>query len=217
MFKKGYIPWNKGKSGYKTHGKKKGVCDNTGRTHFKKGDIPWNKGLSGWHSGKDHPLFGKPRSAEVREKIRKGNMGKKRTDDTKGKLRKSALSRKEEMRECGLKGLISQQNSKEPTSIEKKVYQTLKETGLLFETQKLINGKFLVDAYIPSLNLVIEIDGSYWHSLDRVMKKDKAENAYLKKCGYRVIRIPEARISGFSTASLLSEIIAEKEGVSNWQ
>lgn len=101
---------------------------------------------------------------------------------------------KESPKEIGIKGLIKQQNSKDPTSIEKIVYQKLKDLGIVYETQKLINGKFLVDAYLPDHNIVIEVDGSYWHSLDRVVKKDKAENAYLKKCGYRVIRISEEEI-----------------------
>ena len=57
------------------------------------------------------------------------------------------------------------------------------------------NGKFLVDVYIPSLNLIIEADGDYWHSLDRVIKKDKAENAYLKKCGYNFLRLSEMEIN----------------------
>jgi len=35
-FKKGHVPWNKGKK----------VRSNTGRTHFKKGQDPWNKGIS---------------------------------------------------------------------------------------------------------------------------------------------------------------------------
>ena len=55
-------------------------------------------------------------------------------------------------------------------------------------------------------------NGSYWHSLDRVMKKDKAENAYLKKCGYKVIRIPEKQVPNFSTSSLFSEKLDEKGG-----
>lgn len=82
-----------------------------------------------------------------------------------------------------------------PTSIEKTVYQELKLRGLLFEKQKLINGRFLVDAYIPSLNLVIECDGNYWHSLPKTVKRDKTKNAYLKKCGYNLIRLSETEIN----------------------
>lgn len=105
---------------------------------------------------------------------------------------------KEYYKKIGKIGLQKQQLSKEPTSIEIKVYEELKSRGLLFEKQYLVNGKFLVDAYIPSLNLVIEADGDYWHSLDRVVKKDKAENAYLIKCGFNLLRFSETEINNGS-------------------
>ena len=82
-----------------------------------------------------------------------------------------------------------------PTSIETKVYEELKKRGFLFEQQKFINGKFIVDAYIPVLNLVIECDGDYWHSLERVQKRDKAKNAYLIKCGFNLLRLTETEIN----------------------
>lgn len=95
----------------------------------------------------------------------------------------------------GLKGRIMLQNRKGPTSIENIVYEYLVLKGILFEKQKLINDKFLVDAYIPSLNLIIEADGKYWHTLPKTMKKDKAENAYLTKCGFNLIRLGEDEIN----------------------
>ena len=88
--------------------------------------------------------------------------------------------------------------NKIPTSIEKTLYDYLLLKGILFERQKLINDKFYVDAYIPSLNLVIEADGNYWHTLDKTIKKDKAENAYLKKCGFNLIRLTEDEIKSGS-------------------
>lgn len=107
---------------------------------------------------------------------------------------------KEHYKRISLMGLQKQQNSKEPTSIEKKVYNELKSRHLLFETQSLINGKFLVDAYIPSLNLIIEADGCYWHGCDKCgfpkkNNRDKAKNAYLLKLGYNLIRLPEHEIN----------------------
>ena len=84
--------------------------------------------------------------------------------------------------------------SRQTTSIEKKVYDYLLLKGILFERQKLIGDKFLVDAYIPSLNLVIEADGDYWHSLDKVIKRDRAKNAYLTKCGFKLLRLTETEI-----------------------
>jgi len=174
----------------------------------------WKKKISLSHIGSKHPNYGKHASLETRLKMSEAMKGTKFSDEHNWKIslarkgmkftdkHKENLSKslklshpKEYYKRIGLIGVQKQQSSKEPTSIEKKVYNELKAQGVLFERQKLINGKFLVDAYIPSLNLIIEADGDYWHSLPRVMKKDKAENAYLKKCGYNLLRLPEHEIN----------------------
>ena len=141
---------------------------------------------------------GRPCSKKTRKKISQANSGKVRSIEISKKLsrlRSRHPRPKSYFKMIGLKGIFKQQTMKEPTSIEKKVYDELKGRGLLFEKQKLINGKFLVDAYIPSLNLVIEADGDYWHSLDRVKKRDKAKNAYLKTCGFDLLRLSETEIN----------------------
>ena len=136
-----------------------------------------------------------------RESISKAMKGRKLSEETRKKISLSQIRAKKRnkkpasfYREIGLMGVQKQQNNKKPTSIEKKVYDELKRRGFLFEKQKLINGKFLVDAYIPRLNLIIECDGNYWHSLDKVKKKDKAENAYLKTCGFNLLRLSESEV-----------------------
>ena len=127
--------------------------------------------------------------------------GKKQSEETKKKISAYQQNNPRDIKfykKIGLQGLLQQQNNKQPTSIEKKVYAELKKRGLLFERQYLVNGKFLVDAYIPSLNLIIEADGKYWHSLPKVQKKDKAENAYLTKCGFNLLRFSEEEIKNDS-------------------
>ena len=44
---------------------------------FMVGFIPWNKGKVGWNAKEKHPLWGKTRSKEVREKMSKGMKGRK--------------------------------------------------------------------------------------------------------------------------------------------
>ncbi len=203
MALKGHIPWNKGI--------KTGLIS---RSAFQAGIIPWNKGKKKLEmSGENHPMWGKHHTKETIKMIsvskklqnKKGSLsatwkGGKPNCVTCGKKLSSYKYKhctkhtEIDHKKIGLIGLIKQQNMKQPTSIEKKLYQALQDKGLLYETQKLINGRFLVDAYIPSLNLIIEADGNYWHSLERVKKKDKAENAYLKKCGYKLLRLPENEI-----------------------
>ena len=115
--------------------------------------IPWNKG--------------KKLSLESREKMKLGQLNRKLNY---GYIN-SPQARKKRLE------AISQRGSFKETSIEFKVYNELKRTGFLFEKQKLINGKFLVDAFIPSLNLVIEADGCYWHKCE--------------KCGYNGRKLEE--------------------------
>ena len=173
----GRTPWNKGK--------KQGYVPVYA---FKKGQVPWNKGKS--------------LSIAHRHKLSLSHKGKggfrgRHSNETKEKLRlywKNNHKGREYYKSISVKGIQKQQTSKEPTSIEKKVYQELERRGVLFERQKLINGRFLVDVYIPSLNLIIECDGDYWHSLERVKKKDHSENAYLTTCGYKLLRLSEKEI-----------------------
>ena len=168
----------------------------------RKGISPWNKGLKGFSGENNNAWKGgrvnrtcikcKTKFLSYPRVIQKGwgNFCSKKC--SRGNMSS------EYFRKIGLKGLIKQQTMKEPTSIETKVYAELKNRGLLFERQYLVNGKFLVDAYIPSLNLIIEADGRYWHSLERVIKKDKAENAYLTKCGFDLVRLSEEEINNGS-------------------
>jgi len=184
-----------------------------------KGQIPWNKGKTGIYS-KEHRekisefLRKRIYTEETKRKMSEAHLGMKKPwakGFPKGSIpwnkglktgivpnnafKKGVYT--ETMRKGSLAGAKTLSERK-TTSIEKKVYDELKARGILFEKQKIINGKFLIDAYIPSLNLIIEADGDYWHSLDRVKKKDKAENAYLIKCGYKLLRLSEIEINNSS-------------------
>jgi very-short-patch-repair endonuclease len=89
--------------------------------------------------------------------------------------------------------------------VEEAGYSLLDRMGLLYFNQYLIANKFCVDAFFYSESLIVQFDGDYWHGnpdkfpvLDERQKKrsrlDKSQDAYMDKCGYRVLRIWETDI-----------------------
>jgi very-short-patch-repair endonuclease len=93
------------------------------------------------------------------------------------------------------------------TSLELPVYEFLLALGIPFTAQQLLNKRFTVDAYVPRERLAIEVDSEYWHSLEKTKKKDRAENAYLRKCGYGILRISEADISDGSYRKMITSYL----------
>lgn len=100
---------------------------------------------------------------------------------------------------------IVQQERKGLNKLEKLGNTILREIGVEFINQKLIAGKFLVDVFIPSKNIVIQWDGNYWHGkglayeqMDYRQKKrhnlDKSQDAYMNKLGIKVLRFWEDEV-----------------------
>lgn len=164
-------------------------------------------------SGPRHHLWGKHRSKKTKEKISKANQGKNNymygkhhTQETIEKIKKWGRDNKEIQRKGGIKSCKKQQEMNGPTSIEKKVYDELKKRGVLFEKQKTINERFLVDVYIPSFNLIVECDGDYWHSLKKNQMRDKAKDAYLAECGFDLLRLSEMEIKNGKFIKKLKQV-----------
>lgn len=82
---------------------------------------------------------------------------------------------------------------KEPTIIEVIVGNILAHLNVKYLPQYRV-GKYVCDYYLPNHNLIIECDGSYWHSIPKVQERDKRKNAYLKECKYKVLRLKESEI-----------------------
>lgn len=97
------------------------------------------------------------------------------------------------------------QQSLKPNKLEKLGYSILDNLGISYYRQYVIANKFCVDAFIPSKNTIIQFDGDYWHGHPvkfpnpdkRQLKRmalDKSQDAYMKKCGYTIIRVWEAEL-----------------------
>ena len=81
------------------------------------------------------------------------------------------------------------------TSIELIVEKQLEKYEISYHDQWNFGNKFSCDFHCPDINLIIECDGDYWHSLNNVKKRDKAKDAYAKVCGISMLRLPEHLIN----------------------
>jgi len=94
------------------------------------------------------------------------------------------------------------------TKIERKIAKELTKRKIPYIAQYTIDRRFVCDFVIPSLNIVIECDGDYWHAnpkiydikkLDKRQKekveRDKIKDKRLKELGWRVVRFFESDIN----------------------
>lgn len=106
------------------------------------------------------------------------------------------------------------------TAIERIGYALLDDMGLAYLPQHVIGGKFCVDAFLPEQGLVVQFNGDYWHGHPqkfpepdarqrRRMRLDASQDAYMRACGYRVLRLWESDLHQHLdlTRQLISEHI----------
>ena len=132
-----------------------------------KGQKAWNKGKKG--------IFSK----EAIESNRNKHMGKKYP------LKEYPL--------FGSRGIVF---PKEDTSIEVKIQDFLKKLGIEFYTHQYmhIEHSYRCDIFIPSKNLVIECDGTYWHKYPTGTEIDHIRTKELLEKGFKVLRLWEFEI-----------------------
>lgn len=97
----------------------------------------------------------------------------------------------------------SKQQLGNPSKPERIGYSLLDTLGITYTRQHLIGKKFCVDAFLPDLDTIVQFDGDYWHGHPlkfpepdsrqrKRMRLDRSQDAYMKVCGYSVIRVWES-------------------------
>ncbi len=137
---------------------------------------------------------GKKLSKEHRKNIGIGNIG--RVSAMKGKENKWGRHTEETIEK------IKEKRAKQilpikDTSIEIKIQNFLKQLGIDFFTHqymKEIEHSYQCDILIPSMNLVIECDGDYWHKYPTGTEIDYVRTSELIKKGFKVLRLWENEI-----------------------
>ena len=85
---------------------------------------------------------------------------------------------------------------KKDSSIEIKIQNYLKMLGIDFFTHQYIKIEhgYQCDILIPSMNLVIECDGDYWHKYPAGLDRDHIRTKELIEKGFKVLRLWERDI-----------------------
>jgi len=83
------------------------------------------------------------------------------------------------------------------TKIEVKIQNFLKKLGIEFFTHQYMNIEhcYQCDILVPSMNLVIECDGNYWHKYPVGLEKDHIRTKELIEKGFKVLRLWEFEIN----------------------
>jgi len=204
-FKKGSTPWNKGKTGLQKSSKR-------GKTFEELYGMDKSKKIRDKIRLNTLEQFKNGMPKETRVKIglkslgnkhglgNKNSLGKKHSPETIEKIReikkRYIMNHPEEklrLRQLRAKQIFPKKDS----SIEVKIQNFLKQLGIEFFTHQHINIKhsYQCDIFIPSLNLVIEADGDYWHKYPTGRDIDHIRTSELLKKGFKVLRLWEFEIN----------------------
>ena len=115
-------------------GKKRSLEHRENLSKSLKGKVPWNKGVFGYTTSR---------------------MGMKHSEETKRKMSENHLSKTDPER---FKRIFSNIRPNNPTKYEKRASEILDENKILYKAQCKVK-TYCCDFYIPSLNLMLEIDG----------------------------------------------------------
>lgn len=125
--------------------------------------------------------------------------GKRHTRTTKEKIRQSTLAQRS-------KAVVL------PTKPERMVHAELRSRQIEFLTEHPIK-RWCVDVWVPSLNLIIFVDGCYWHSCPihapngKKNHSDRARVPCLTKDGYKVAILWEHDILS-NTQQCVQEVLS---------
>jgi very-short-patch-repair endonuclease len=187
---------------------------------FKKGHLTWNKGIKGKLShafghkpyyvakGENHWAFGTHPSKQTLIKLSESHKGYKMPEEQKRKMKlyRHTEEAKKKIRDfCNnpkVKAMMKLRRTKQimpaiDTSIEIKIQNYLKQLGITFFTHqyiKEIEHGYQCDILIPSMNLVIECDGDYWHKYPIGREIDYVRTKELIEKGFKVLRLWEHEI-----------------------
>jgi very-short-patch-repair endonuclease len=145
------------------------------------------------------------------------------------KLNKSDEFRKQTLINTAIKNLYTVNNKKEPTKPERYIIEVLQKLNVEFIFQE-FKKYYWVDFYLPNENLIIEVQGDYFHcnpllslnykvlDKNKIIAKDKRKNSYFKNKGMNVLYLWESDINKTTDkcTTLIQKYINNKGQLNNY-
>jgi len=101
-----------------------------------------------------------------------------------------------------------------PTIPELKISAALDVCGIEHEPQYSPKGcRYIFDEYLPQAQLIIEVDGDYWHGLPEVIERDARKDAWAKDNGYKLLHISENDINEYGAWSIVLREVVPLRGI----
>lgn len=149
-----------------------------------------------YDTGQIQPTFkGKTHTIESKRKMSESQTGKNRWPHGNPNKGKKLNLTDEQRKNRSLKRcqwLKNNVTNKVNTNIELEFKAFCERNRIEFEPQFILNhpkNAWLCDFYIPSLNLIVEVDGEYWHFSKKQINRDYLKNKNALEMGYRYIQI----------------------------
>lgn len=136
---------------------------------------------------------GKPLILSVESKQAKSDKQKQKWNERKNNLAEFAdyiakLSIRQK-RYISINGRSIPKKGKK-TSLESRFEQFLITNGIDYKFQYFLSGKYY-DFYLPMINMLVEVDGEYWHRFPHAIKNDIEKHIIAKDADVRLLRLTE--------------------------
>lgn len=165
---------------------KKAMIGNTNMLDKHHSDITKKK-MSEAQKGEKSNRFGKHLSEADRRKLTESWKGQKHSDASKKKMSEGSIKywdkfdKVERFKKLENATIASQRAN--PSSIEKIVCKVLDSLEIEYKTQVSLEcHAFVVDIFIESKNLIIEVNGDYYHNYEIFPKKKIRDNKLQEYC-----------------------------------
>lgn len=152
------------------------------------------------------------KTVKIRRKERKKRLGYINSSETIEKIRNSVIKNYKkypEIIEKIKKARAKQIFPLKDSSIEIKTQNFLKQLNIEFYTHQYmhqIKHSYQCDIIIPSKNLIIEVDGNYWHNYPIGREIDRIRTQELLEEGFNVIRLWESEINEMSLVDFKNKL-----------